>query len=89
MHFNIHRFEVNVYLSQGNSIIMWVDWCVHMVLTCIIRECTSVSVKDEPALLPGFDLASHLNQVASACLFRDGQVEACVCAVARRLNVSP
>lgn len=59
------------------------------MLVCKVGERTSVAVEDEPAFLPGFDLASHLDQVASAGLFRDGQVEACVCAVARRLNVSP
>lgn len=57
------------------------------VPTCIVGQCASVAVKDKPALLPGFDFASHLDQVASAGLFRDGQVEACVRAVACRLNV--
>lgn len=57
--------------------------------TCIVGERASVAVKDEPAFLPGFDFASHFDQVATAGLFRDGQVEARVCAVARRLNVSP
>lgn len=57
--------------------------------TCVVGECASVAVKDEPAFLPGFDLASHLDQVASAGLFRDGQVEARVQVVAGRLDVSP
>lgn len=56
--------------------------------TRVVGECASVAVKDKPAFLPGFDLASHLDQVASAGLLRHGQVEACVCAVARWLNVS-
>lgn len=57
--------------------------------TCIVGERASVAVKHEPAFLPGFDFASHFDQVATARLFRDGQVEARVRAVARRLNVSP
>lgn len=58
-------------------------------LTCIVGERASVAVKHKPAFLPRFDLASHLDQVASAGLLGDGQVEARVCAVARRLDVSP
>lgn len=57
--------------------------------TCIIGERAPVAVKHKPAFLPRFDLASHLDQVASAGLLRDGQVEARVRAVARRLDVSP
>lgn len=67
--------------------------CVHKLFrfsdsTCVVGERASVSVKDKPAFLPGFDFASHLDQVAPTGLFRDGQVEARVSAVARRLNVS-
>lgn len=57
--------------------------------TCIIGERASVAVKNEPPLLPGLDLSSHFDQIATAGLLRDGQVVARVCAVARRLNVSP
>lgn len=57
--------------------------------TRVVGERPSIAVKDEPALFPGLDLAAHLDQVASARLFRDGQVEARVGVVARRLNVSP
>lgn len=57
--------------------------------TCIVGECASVAVENEPPLLPGLDLPSHFDQVAAAGLLRDGQVVARVCAVARRLNVSP
>lgn len=57
--------------------------------TCIVGERASVAVENEPPLLPGLDLSSHFDQVATAGLLRDGQVVARVCAVARRLNVSP
>lgn len=57
--------------------------------TCIVGERASVAVKNEPPFLPGLDLSSHFDQVATAGLLRDGQVVARVCAVARRLNVSP
>lgn len=57
--------------------------------TRVVGERPSIAVEDEPALFPGLDLAAHLDQVASARLFRDRQVEARVGVVARRLNVSP
>lgn len=57
--------------------------------TCVVGQSASVAVKDEPALLPRFDFAAHLDQVAAARLLRDGQVEARVRAVSRRLDVSP
>lgn len=57
--------------------------------TCIVGERASVAVEHEPAFLPSFDFPSHFDQVATAGLFRDRQVEARVCTVARRLNVSP
>lgn len=57
--------------------------------TCIVGERASVAVKNEPPFFPGLDLSSHFDQVATAGLLRDGQVVARVCAVARRLNVSP
>lgn len=58
-------------------------------LTCVIGERAPVAVKHEPAFLPRFDFAPHLDQVAAARLLRDGQVEARVGAVARRLDVRP
>lgn len=61
---------------------------VFFLPTCIVGERASVAVKDKPAFLPGFDFASHFDQVTTAGLFRDGQVEARVSAVAGRLNVS-
>lgn len=63
--------------------------CDFFCPTCIVGERASVTVKDEPAFLPGFNFSSHFNQIAAAGFFRDGQVEACVGAVACRLNVSP
>lgn len=57
--------------------------------TCVVGQRAPVAVKDEPAFLPRLDFAPHLDQVASARLLRDGQVEARVGAVARRLDVRP
>lgn len=58
-------------------------------LTCVVGERSPVAVKHKPAFLPRFNFAPHLDQVASARLLRDGQVEARVGAVARRLDVRP
>lgn len=58
-------------------------------LTCIVGERAPVAVKHKPAFLPRLDFAPHLDQVAPARLLRDGQVEARVGAVARRLDVRP
>lgn len=60
-----------------------------LCLTCVVGERSPVAVEHKPAFLPRFDLAPHLDQVASARLLRDGQVKARVGAVARRLDVRP
>jgi len=57
-------------------------------LTCVVRERPAVLVEDEPALLPGLDLSSHLDQEAPARLIGDGQLEAGVRAVSGRLDVA-
>ena len=55
--------------------------------TDVVGEGPLEAVEHEPALLPGLDLAAHLDQVAAAGLLRERQVEAGVGAVAGRLDV--
>lgn len=57
------------------------------LLTDVVGQRPLEAVEDEPALLPGLDLPSHLDQVALAHLLRDDDVVAGVDAVARRLHV--
>ena len=58
------------------------------VFTCIVGQGPSVLVEHEPALLPGFDLAAHLDQEAPAGLIGDGEVEAGVWVMPRLLDVA-
>ncbi len=83
---NFNLFWCLVHISCFVWLRLYVAFCSGS--TCIVGECASVAVKDEPAFLPRFDFAPHFDQVATAGLFRDGQVEARVGAVACRLNMS-
>lgn len=56
--------------------------------TCVVGECPAILVKDEPAFLPGLDLPAHLDEKAPAGFVGDGQMEAGVGAVSRRLDVA-
>lgn len=57
-------------------------------LTCVIGEGPAVMVKDEPALLPRLDLATHLDEEAPTGFISDGQMEAGVWVVSGRLDVA-
>lgn len=57
-------------------------------LTRVVGERPTVLVKDEPAFLPGLDFPAHFDQEASAGFVGDGQVEAGVWVVTRRLDLS-
>lgn len=59
----------------------------HCILTPVITEVPLDAVKNEPALLPRFDFAAHLHQVALAHLLREDDEGAGVYAVAGRLHV--
>lgn len=59
-----------------------------MILTCVVRQCPTVTVEDEPALLPRLDLSSHLDEEAAARLLRDGDVVAGLDVVSSRLDVA-
>lgn len=56
-------------------------------LTHVVGEGVPQAVKDKPALLPGPDFASHLDQVAFAQLLREDDVAAGVHAVAGGFDV--
>lgn len=56
-------------------------------LTDVVGEGPFEAVEDEPAFLPGLDLASHLHQVALTHLLCEDDLVAGVHAVARRLDV--
>lgn len=56
-------------------------------LTDVVGEGAFEAVEDEPALLPGLDLAPHLDQVAFAHLLAEDELVAGVHAVARPLHV--
>lgn len=58
-----------------------------MFLTDVVGESPLEAVEDEPAFLPGLDLAPHLHQVALAHLLSEDNLVAGVHAVARRLHV--
>lgn len=58
-----------------------------MFLTDVVGESPLETVEDEPAFLPGLDLAPHLHQVALAHLLSEDDLVAGVHAVARRLHV--
>lgn len=58
------------------------------VLTCIIRERSSILVKDKPAFLPRLDLPTHFDQESSAGFIGDGQVETGVRVVSGYLDVA-
>lgn len=58
-----------------------------LFLTNVVGEGPLEAVEDEPAFLPGLDLAPHLHQVALAHLLGEDDVVAGVHAVARRLHV--
>lgn len=60
---------------------------MYIILTCVVGQGPAVAVEDEPALLPGLDLAAHLDEEAAAGLLHDGHVVARLDAVAGRLDM--
>lgn len=62
--------------------------CEEELLTCIVGERPAILVEDEPALLPGLDLATHFDQEASAGFISDGQMEAGIWVVTGCLNMA-
>ena len=59
-----------------------------MFLTDVVGESPLETVEDEPAFLPGLDLAAHFDEVAPTGLIGDGQMEAGIWVVSSRLDVA-
>lgn len=77
----------NCRLSSSRLVFMLTAHLQHWKPTGIVGERAFKAIEDEPALLPRFNLAAHLDQVALTHLFGEDNVVAGVHVVTRWLDM--